>query len=88
MSLHVNINSFLVSSDKRPPEAQELTDESFKIRTLPLHELMFKGESDNYAYVGIERDYVFYGESSRARYIIAKVLQSSMKSTSLETLNT
>ena len=73
MSLHVNINSFLVSSDIRPPEVQELIDESFKIRTLPLHELMFKGESDNYAYVGIERDYVFYGEAIiQTKYSISK----------------
>lgn len=63
MSLHIQSDSFLISSDKRLVEVQELIDQSFKIRTLPLHEFLFKGESDNYAYVGIERDYVFYGEA-------------------------
>ena len=50
--------SLRVSGEARDPRIQQMIDESFKIRTLPLHEKMLKGECLNYLCWG-SLDYTF-----------------------------
>ena len=52
------IHSHFISSKERDTRVQQLIDESFQVRVLPLHQGMFEQKYHNYLYVGSE-DYTF-----------------------------
>ncbi len=71
--------SLRVSGGERDPRVQALIDESFKIFTLPLHELMFQGRAINYIYWG-SLDYAFQDKKNSARGIKASELAKEFAS--------
>lgn len=54
-----NTSSFRISSEKRPEAIQQLIDESYEVRVLPLHQGMFEDRFMNYMHWGQNDDYEF-----------------------------